>query len=429
MLILLVLILLNGCFAMAELAVFASQRGRLRQRAEAGSRAARLVLRIIERPTPYLSTVQIGITLIGVLAGAFGEKVLAAGLAARLAAVPYLVPYADALALIVVVAAITLTSLVLGELVPKRLALLRPETIACAIAVPLSILSAVSRPVVAILSALTDGVLWLLRARGEGGQKVTDDDVRSALSEAAEVGTLTSEEHGIARRAVSLGDLSIADIMVPLPQVEWIDLDKPFAEALATVRQSRHGRFPVGDGSVDRIGGFVLARDVLLEAASEQPRPLAELVRPVHSVAEHSTLLALLRTMVEGPRPMVVVVDEYGQTAGIVTVGDLVSSLVVGLGETLGTPEHEFVRRADGSWLVDGATPVTAVEEALGIADFATSAQPARTLSGFVVRELERLANVGDAIEWRGYRFEVVDMDERRIDKLIVTPPATEGEA
>lgn len=420
--VLLALVLVNGLFAMAELAIFASQRGRLQQRAGAGSAGAAVVLRILEHPTPYLSTVQVGITLIGVVAGAFGEKALAADLAQSLARWPLLASHADALALVAVVGCITVVSLVLGELVPKRLALLQPEAIACAVALPLRGLSVATRPVVSALGFLTEGVLWLFRARAGRVEQVTEDDVRTALREAAAGGALADEELDIADRALALGDLRVADAAIPRHEVDWVDLDGTLEEALEVVKGSRHSRFPAGRGTLDQAEGVINARELLCEAMTPTPRTLEGMLLPVRAVPESASLLSLLRTLSKGGGPLTLVVDEHGQTAGIVTPSDLVARLVTGLTSALGTPEPSMVRRADGSWLVDGDATLQSIGEALGCPALARYRSPSvRTIAGLLLRELGRLGRTGDVVEWEGARLEIVDTDGRRIDRVLVT--------
>ncbi len=311
---LLALVLVNGTLAMAEMAIFASQRGRLRQRAEAGSAAASAVLRITADPTPTLSTIQIGITLVGIVAGAVGERNLTADLATNLSSRALPEAYARILAEIIVIGGITILSLVAGELVPKRLALTHPEAIACGVAVPLRGLSIIARPLVAALAFLTDGLLWLLRVRGTPADRVTEEDILIALKDAAATGTLEDEERDIAERALALGDARVADSMVPRHEVEWVDLNAGLEDALAVISASAHGRFPAARGSLDAVEGFIAARDVLRESMSEAPRSLAELLRPILAVPESASLLSLLRALKRGASPLILVVDEHGQT-------------------------------------------------------------------------------------------------------------------
>ncbi len=379
------------------------------------------MLRITADPTATLSTIQVGITLIGIVAGAFGERALASDLAGWLAERPIVGGYAEIIAQIVVIGGITVVSLVVGELVPKRLALLRPEAIACAVALPLRVLSVAARPLVAMLALLTESVLWVLRARRARDEGVTEDDVRTALKEAAATGALADEERDIAERALVLGDVHLEDAMVPRHEVEWVDLDEGLEAALAVVSDSAHGRFPAARGSLDYVEGCIAARDVLRESMAAEPRPLADLLRPIQAVPESASLLSLLRALKQGASPLILAVDEHGQTAGIATPSDLVATVVADLSPILGRDEPTLVPRKDGTWLVDGDAAPEALEKALGRQDLAANwPEGVRTVAGLLLVELGRLGSIGDVVVWRGLRFEIVDTDGRRIDRVLV---------
>ncbi len=427
---LLALVCLNGVLSMTELAIFAGQRGRLQQRADGGSTAAAAVLRIIENPTPYLSTVQIGITLIGVLAGAFGERALALDLERALEGSGWAAAYAETIATVVVVGAITLASLVLGELVPKRLALLRPEAIACALALPLRTVATLARPVVVVLTALTAAVLWLLRVRETPPEAATEEDVRTVLREAADAGALQSDEHAIARAALALGDLRVGDILVPRHEVEWLDLEESIEEGVERALRAGHTRLIAARGSLDRFVGAVSVSEVVRGRLDGALTDLRTLVRPVEVLPESASVLALLDALRRGVGPLVVAVDEHGQLVGVVTATDLIARLVAGLAPVLGAQQPDMVRREDGSWLVDGDAALRDVEQLPGLEGLAREAHGrVRTLAGFLMAATGHLGRIGECIEWHGARFEIVDMDGLRIDRVLVVPPPASSEA
>ncbi|MBD3174765.1 MAG: DUF21 domain-containing protein [Armatimonadia bacterium] len=418
------LVILNGLFAMAELAIFTSRRGRLQQRAAEGSGAAQAVLEMGERPTPYLSTIQVAITLIGVLAGAFGEKAMAADLAKGIAQWQPLAPHASALALAIVVGSITLATLVLGELVPKRLALRRPEGIACAMALPLRFLARAARPVVALLSWLTEAVLWVLRAREGGREEVSAEDVGALLREAAEVGALEEEERDIAQSAVELGEVTVSDILVPRHDVDWIDLTESFEAARDRVLASPHSRLPAARATFDSVVGLIAAKDVLNAALAPEPPPVEELVRPIGVIPEAASALALLEVLRESATPMAAVIDEHGHVEGIATLSEVIARLVEGLAPALGRTEPEITRRADGSYLIDGDAPLDRVEEVVGLPGMADAApRGVRTLAGLVISLLGHVGAEGEEAEWAGSRLRILEMDGRRIARVALVTP------
>ena len=419
----------NGFFAMAEMALVASRKARLAALAEAGSRRAAACLRLLERPEAFLSTVQIGITLAGVLGSAYGGATLAPALAAVLADVPALAPYAEGLSLACVVAPITLLTLLFGELVPKRLALARPEQVALLAAPIMGGLMLVSRPAVWFLGVATRTSLRLLGLGGDDAPSVTEEDIRGMLLEGRDHGVLEDVEHDIMERLLRLADRPLGVIMTHRSRVDWLDVEADEAALMEQMLGSSHTRFPVCRGDFDNVLGVVRARDVLagrirtgrldLTAHLTQPQFLPETMRGLD-------LLAAFR---ETPGlKLALAVDEYGEVVGVVTVADVFADMVGELAGQAGAAEADLVRRPDGSLLADAATPMDEVAAALGLPrpwpdDFASG-----TLAGFILSRLDHIPHIGETFTAHGAVFEVVDMDGRRIDRVLVTPPSEEEE-
>lgn len=426
LLIILLLIAANGLFAMAEIAVVASRKVRLQQRAEAGDERARAALQLAQDPNLFLSTVQVGITLVGVLAGAYGGATVAERLAVPLAAVPALAPYARPIAIGVVVAVITLLSLVLGELVPKRLALSYPETIAAWTARPMMWLSRVGGPAILLLSSSTGLVLRLFGIRGPAEPNLTEEEIRALISQGAETGAIEAAEGTIAQRVLQLGDQRVAAIMTPRPDIEWIDVDAPPDEVKAFLASHAHTQFVVCQGGLDNVLGIVRSADLLPRAFQGAPIALRPLVREALFVPDSMRAVDLLEAFRSSRKHVALVMDEYGAVEGLVTATDLLTAIVGELPEHPGETASAFVQRADGTWLVDGSAPMEDVLARFEIEALPEDEQGAyHTLAGFVMARLGRVPKTSDRFEWGGCRFEVVDMDGRRVDKVLVSkvPP------
>jgi putative hemolysin len=417
----LALIGLNGLLAMSELAVVSARKVRLRQLADKGDRRARAALTLAESPTRFLSTVQIGITLVGIFAGAFGEATLAGPLAARIRGVPALAPWADQISLAIVVAVITYLSLVLGELIPKRLAMLAPERVARLVARPMNFLSAAAAPLVRLLSFSTDGVLRLLRVRPETGPAVTEDDIKGLMEEGTESGVFEQAEQDIVRNVFRLGDRHVDDIMVPRTEIMWVDPGDPPEKVRAEILGSPHSRFPVGAGDIDDVVGIVSAKDYLAWDAAPPP-DLRKVAKPALIVPDSMTALDLLGEFREHNMPMALIADEFGAIVGMVTADDVLQAMVGDLGQMTGLRDEPMaVRRDDGSWLLSGMMPADELRETLGLEKLPGEAEGHfRTLAGFTVFRLGHIPRVGEHFEFEGLRFEVVDMDANRVDKVLV---------
>jgi putative hemolysin len=432
----LALLLLNGVFAMSELAIVSARKVRLERHAEAGDAGARAALRLAEKPADFLSAVQVGITLVGVLSGAVGGATIAESLAERFVLVPAIAHYAEALALGIVVAAIAYLSLIIGELVPKRIALNNPERIAARMARPMRLVARAASPLVTLLTASSSLVLRLLRVRTVPQPVVTEEEIRALVEDARESGAVQAAEQEIVESVFRLGDRQVGTIMTPRPDMEWIDLDDPPArirEQLAGGRQ----RFVLARDRLDRVVGIVQAENLLPRLLApdgdgtpfELPRDLEAAAWQPLFVPESMPAFQLLDTFKQSGQHVALVLDEYGGVQGIVALADILEALVGEIPRQAAEMGPEIVRRPDGSWLVDGGLPVDEMEARLGTDPIPMDERRGfRTLAGFIMTRLGQLPAAGDVVEWAGYRLEVMDMDGRRIDKVLVVPPKGGGQ-
>jgi putative hemolysin len=418
------LILLNGVFAMAEMALVASHKLRLQRLAGAGNAGAQAALDLASAPDRFLPTVQVGVTLIGVLAGAFGGATIAEELAARLAEVGWLAEYQEAVAVGIVVAAITFTTIVIGELVPKRLALARPERFAVVLARPLRLLSRLADPVVRLLGATTRAVLWLLRARETPSGTVSEEEIRIMIAHGAATGILHEAEHAMVENIFRLGDRRVSQLMTPRGEVVWLDAEDAPAVHLETMLSSGHSNFPVCQRHVDNLLGVVSLKDVLPRIAAGQGVVLPEQLRQPLFVGETTPAVRLPELLRRFGTHIAIVIDEYGGVQGLVTLDDLLTAVVGALPELDEAPEEpEAVRREDGSWLVDGVVTLERLRELVPIGALPGEERgDFETLAGFLLTELQRVPRAGDHVIVRGLRIEVVDMDGHRIDKVLIVP-------
>ncbi|MDR2212180.1 MAG: hemolysin family protein [Pseudomonadales bacterium] len=428
-LLLLLLILLNGAFAMSEIALVTARRSRLQVLADEGDGSAALAIRLGEKPTHFLSTVQIGITSIGLLNGIVGQAVLAAPVAEWLHAQGFGPRAAQNSATAIVVLSITFLSIVLGELVPKRLGQLHPEPLARLAARPLSLLSWLTRPFVYLLAFFTNAVLALLGQRNQDRAQVTEAEIQAVLLEGSEAGVIEPEEHAMVRRLFGLDERPLRSFMVPRNEIVWIDVNQPPEQQLSRLIHSHHSRFPVCDGDLGQMLGVVHTKRLmgaLFENGNEHGAiDFRALVEPASYVLENNTGLELLELFRERNQQMAFIVDEYGSIVGMVTLQDLLEAVTghFGLASAADSRAHQ---REDGSWLLDGALPLPELAECLGVSRFPEQDSAYyHTLSGLILLLLDRLPATGDKLDWNGWRFEVIDMDGRRIDKVLASrqPP------
>jgi putative hemolysin len=424
-LVVVLLTLVNGMLAMSELAVVSSRRSRLAQMAGDGNRRAGIALRLYDDPSRFLSTVQIGITLIGILAGAFSGATLADRLGDWFDTFPGIAPNGDAVAIGLVVVAITYLSLIVGELVPKRVALANPERVAAVVAQPMHLLSRVARPAVWLLKLSTEAALRCLRLGEQRGTTVTEDEVRSLIAEGARAGIFLPQERRMIDAVLRLADRPVGAIMTPRPEVAWIDVGADRVALLAAIEARRFSRLLVCEGSIERTVGVVHINDLLPVALRHAPIDLRTLMAPALYVPDRTTVLALIDRFRRERRHMAIVVDEYGAIDGVATLTDVLASIAGDLPEHGATVEPLLVRRGDGSWLVDGSLPVDEFEDRVGLRDLRAGGR-FHTVAGFVLQQLGHLPVAGESFFCQGARFEVVDMDGHRIDKVLVQPAAEE---
>jgi len=423
-LLIVMLILVNGAFVLGEIALVSARKARLQQRANEGDRRARAALDLMAEPKRFLSTIQIGITLVGVVTGAFGGATLAETLAAFLGGLPPLAPYAKPVAFGTVVLAITFLTLVLGELVPKRIGLARAERFAAAAAFPIGVISWLGAPISWVLNTCSDLVLKVLGIRPSGDSPVTEEELKIIIEEGTEAGTFEAAERDMLHRVIRLGNRQISALMTPRSDVVWFDVEDPPEEVRRKISGRFHARFPVGRGSLDDIVGVVQSKELLVPSLSGEPLDLKKVLHPPLFMPEGTPALKALERFRHSAIHMALVVDEYGGFKGLVTLNDLLTSIVGELQETPDAQEPDAVRRDDGTWLVDGMMPVDEFKETFHLGRIPGEEKGYfRTVGGFVMMQLGRVPKTADHFGWNGYRFEVMDMDGRRVDKVLVTPP------
>ena len=417
----LLLLVLNGLFAMSELAVVSSRRAKLQARAERGDKGAAAALRLSENPTRFLAAVQVGITLIGILSGAYGQATIAGELDHMLEKIPALHEYSELIATAVVVVLITYLSLIIGELVPKRFALVFPETIAAIVARPLSLMAKAMGPFVTLLTVSTVAVLRLLGIRDQKGERITQEEVETVLAEGASAGLIEPEEQAMIGEVPRLGDRQVRVAMTPRHDLYWISLSDSSEQQMTDIRACPYSRIVVTKGSdVEEPVGVVHKKDVLDALLDGKTPDIAELMETPLYIVETTSLLRALELLKQTPLHMALVVDEFGALEGVVTPTDLLEMIAGDFDEAHdGENPAAIVEREDGSFLVDGRAEVDELAKALN-ADFEETSH-FHTAAGLVLHEIGRLPDEGDVFEVGGFRVEVIDMDDRRIDKLLFT--------
>lgn len=422
LLVLLLLQCVNGLFAMAELATFSSRPTRLREQANRGSGGARAALRLLDHPTRFLSSVQIGITLIGVLSGVYSGARFAAPLAdwlAHFALLEPVVQYLDTAAYAIVVVGVTFLSVVIGELVPKRWALSNPEGIAAKLARPMEIVAFLSAPLVWVLRGATELVVSVLRLPKATARAVSEEEIRSMIAEGAHTGIFHAAEHQMIEGVLRLPDRTVRSIMTPRGDVVWLDAADDRKTVWNVVRTSGHSRYPVCRGQLDELVGVVMTGELAEWLGDAQSGELAARVRAPLIVHESTRILRLLDLFRESKMHFAAIVDEHGSIEGVVTPSDILTAIAGELPEATDEQGAEVVVRDDSSWLVDGSMSIDDVERLLGAGSM-RSEDDYTTLAGFVLAQLGHLPATGESFRWRGHRFEVVDLDGRRIDKLLI---------
>ncbi|MBK9133926.1 MAG: HlyC/CorC family transporter [Betaproteobacteria bacterium] len=417
------LILINGLFAMSEMALSASRKARLQVMVEAGESGAQAAMDLHEHPTKFLSTVQIGITSIGVLNGIVGEAAFAAPLAAWLTTQFDIgVVYAGYAATGLVVVLITVLTIIFGELVPKRLGQLYPETVARLVAPPMMALSTATRPLVSLLSLSTEAVLRLIGIRGDKARAVTEEEIAASLEEGVDAGIIERQEHQMVRNVFRLDDRQIGSMMIPRAEIQWLDVDGPLDTLVQRATESGHTRLPVCRGSLDDVVGVLGLHRLLPPLARGETPDIAALIEAPVFVPETLSGMELLDHFRSTSTELVFVVDEYGAVQGVITERDLLEAIT---GEFAAPADGDAwaVRRPDGSWLMDGLIPVPELKDRLELRELPEEDRGRyNTLAGMIMLLLGRLPRTADTVQWSGWRFEVVDLDGKRVDKVLVAP-------
>ncbi|MGK6353213.1 hemolysin family protein [Parapedobacter sp. DT-150] len=422
-LIILALILLNGIFSASEIAIVSSRKARLQVLADRKNAAAKQVLKLKDSPNRFLSTVQIGITLIGILTGIFGGTTIAQRLDVHLSEVAWLDGYSSQISVLIVVICITFFTLVLGELVPKRIGLAIPEKYAMVVAFPMHVVSRVVAPFVWLLSATTEGIVKLLRIK-TSQHAVTEEEIKALVDEGADIGAIEHIEHEIVDRVFSLGDKRAVNLMTHRSNIVWLDIDDGYEEHKRTILDSGHTVYPVCKGGLDQIIGMVHIKFLLKQYLVEQPINLTQLTQPVNYVHENSSAYSILNKFKDSKIHQAVVLDEYGSLQGIVTINDILSSLVGDISDGDTAERPEMVTREDGSMLIDGQYQLDNLFTVLNI-DASEEEENGlgniNTIAGLVLLKLGHMPTAGERMQWQNYEFEVMDMDGNRIDKVLVT--------
>ncbi len=415
----LLLVVLNGLFAMTELAVVSSRKSKLQSRAERGDRGARAALKLSEEPTQFLSAVQVGITLIGILAGAYGQATIAGELDRILEAnFPALAPYSQFASTALVVVLITYVSLIVGELVPKRLALIFPETIASKMAAPISTMALVMKPFVLLLTASTSGILKVMGVKDRDGSDVTQEEVESILAEGTSAGLIEPEEQEMIEEILRLGDRAVRVAMTPRHEVFWIALDDTEEVLREEIRTCPYSRIVVArESDVDNPLGVVHKKDLLDALLTDGSYDIEKLVAEPAFIPQSTSVLKALEILKGSKVHMAFVVDEYGAFEGVVTATDLLEMIAGDFNESHDELGQSIRKREDGSWAVDGQTDLDELGDELG-EDFGEH-ESFHTVAGLVLHHLSRLPQEGEILQLGRFEVEVLDMDDRRIDKLL----------
>lgn len=422
LLLLLLLTLLNGLFSMSEMAVVSARKARLQHLADEGRRGARTALALAENPSNFLATIQVGITVIGITSGAFGEATLSRNLADWLEQWPSVQPHANGLAFAIVISGITFASLILGELVPKRLALQDPEKIASIVSRPMRLLSKATHPLVRVLGAMTDAVLAIFGLRAQRGPPVTEEEIKVLMEQGAEAGVFDEHEQRLVKRIFRLDALRVTGVMTPRGNIAYLDLDDALETNIKRIIEGQHSRFPVVRGGLRNVQGIVFAKNLLENALRGKPPDLTKLAKALF-VPETLTVVQLTAVFRKHRQTIALVVNEFGDTIGLVTLNDVMEAFVGDIATVETESERDVVRRDANSWLVDGNVTIERFRDVLevdeplpeeGIGTY-------HTLAGFAMLQLDRVPHAGDKFEWNDLSFEIVDMDGNRIDKLLVT--------
>jgi putative hemolysin len=421
-LLIVLLIIANGVFSASEIAVVSSRKVRLEQLARQGNSKARLALQLANSPNNFLSTVQIGITLIGILSGAVGGATIAGRLETVLGTFPPLANYSQPISLFVVVGLITYLSLVIGELFPKRVALSNPEQLACQVAGPMQLLSRLTAPIVHLLGGSTDMLLHLLGIHGAEEQAVTEEEIKVLIEQGTETGIFEEVEQEMVSRVFRLGDRPIKAFMTPRTEIDWIDVGDSFEVNRQILLDSPHSRFPVCQDSIDECLGFVRVKNILSAYLTGEAINWQTIAQTPMYIADGTKALKVLELFKESGSHIALVTDEYGGVQGLITINDLMQAIVGELPSSENSDEPMVIQREDGSWLLDG---LLSTDELKTLFDRETLPEENKsnyhTLGGLIITCIGKIPQAGDHFQWNDLRFEVVDMDGTRVDKVLVS--------
>ncbi len=427
LLIIVILIAVNGLFSLAEIAVVSARKARLQQRAEEGDRRAQAALELANAPGRFLSTIQIGITLVGILTGAFSGTTIADRIAPELNRIAWIAPHGAAVSLGAVVVLITFLTLIFGELVPKQIALNNAERIAAAVAPFMRGLSRLALPAVHLLSASTTLVLRLLRAPRAPESSVTEEEIKLMIEQGTQEGVFEPTEQQMVERVFRLGDRTVYALMTPRPEVVWLDPGEPAEEIQRKITGDAHTHYPVAEGRIDNVIGMVNSKDLLSQNLSCRPIDLRSVLRPALFIPESMPALEVLERFKQKRSHAALVIDEHGGFQGLVTTSDILEAIVGDIPARGESHEADVIRREDGSWLVDGTVLADELKDLLDLDRLPFEEERLyETLGGLVMAFLGRIPRSGEGFDWEGFRFEVVDMDGHRVDKVLIRPPATE---
>lgn len=413
------LILLNGLFSMAEIALVSARKARLESQAAKGDTKARAALELANHPDTFLSTVQIGITLIGILTGIFSGQKITGDIAAWLQTYPAIAEYSNGIATVLVVIVVTYLTLVLGELLPKRIGLSKPEKIAKVVTKPMKVVSWITYPFIWLLTKSTNLLVKVFNLKGSDNQ-VTEEEIKAIISEGTEHGAIEEAEQEIIERVFHLGDRNITSLMTHRSDIVWLDIHTTVGEARSTIAEDLHTVYPVCDGKIDDIKGIVSIKDMYLE---KPETPISKLMKPAQYVPENNSAYQVLEFFKSTKAHYCFIVDEYGSVEGMITFFDILEAIVGDTPET-GDEEYELVEREDGTYLVDGQLSFYDLLSRLNKIEWLGEGErDFDTVAGFILNEMQRIPATGDRMEWKGIRFEIVDMDGHRIDKVLITLP------
>lgn len=420
-LLLVLLVVINGVFSMTETAVVSVRKTRLQSEADNGNTKAKTALQLVENPNAFFSTIQIVISLISIISGAYGAALFSGPVAAQLRKVPFLASAADNLAVILVSVVITYFSLVIGELVPKRLAISEPEKIASQMSGTMKVISAISMPLVKFLSFSTDVVLKLIGAKGTADHSVSEEEVKVMIEQGKQVGVFEETEQDIVESVFRMSDRTVDALMTPRIEVPWLDVDEPIDENLNEIMTSDNLYYPLIQGQADNVIGIVSSKKLLDSFIRHETTNLMALADKPLFIPESKSALSVVDMLRDAGKQVAIVLDEYGGFSGMVTLMDIMESLVGDVPNSIGFTENPVVQRADGSYLLDGQLDIDETKRTLDIKELEDEDRIGyQTLGGFILSQFGFIPNVGDSFEKNGYHFEVVDMDNRRIDKVMV---------